>query len=132
MAQTSRNGVEILSPVGPDPVAAYPHARRVGNLLFVSGIGPHRRGETELPATFEDQVHGVFHNLQAVLAAAGVGLESLVDVTGFLVDLERDFATYNRIYAQYLGEIRPARTTVEASGLPRGIALEIKAVAVIE
>ena len=132
MAQTSRNGVEILSPDGPDPVAAYPHARRVGNLLFGSGIGPHRRGETELPATFEDQVHGVFHNLQAVLAAAGVGLESLVDVTGFLVDLERDFATYNRIYAQYLGEIRPARTTVEASGLPRGIALEIKAVAVIE
>lgn len=132
MAQATGNGVELNSPDGPDPVAAYPHARRVGNLLFISGIGPHRRGETELPATFDDQVHGVFHNLRTVLEAAGAGLENLVDVTGFLVDLERDFATYNRIYAEYLGHIRPARTTIQAAALPRGIEVEIKAIAVLE
>lgn len=123
------NGIEILSERGPNPVAAYPHARRVGDLLFISGIGPYRRGETELPPTFEDQVHGVFYNLTAILEDSGASLANLVDVTGFLVDLERDFATYNRIYAGYLGAIRPARTTVQAAALPQGIAIEIKAVA---
>ncbi len=125
------NGTEIMAPDGPDPVAAYPHARRVGNLLFVSGIGPHRQGEAHLPPSFADEVHGVFHNLRAVLAAAGAGLENVVDVTGFLTDLENDFATYNAIYAQYLGGIRPARTTIQVPALPRGIHVEIKAVAVI-
>ena len=120
---------EIMAENGPDPVAAYPHARRVGDLLFVSGIGPHRKGEKELPATFADEVHGVFHNLAAVLSAAGLSLEDLVDVTGFLTDLETDFADYNRIYAEYLGAVRPARTTVQAAALPRGIHVELKAVA---
>lgn len=124
------NGTEISAEHGPDPVAAYPHARRVGNLVFVSGIGPHKRGETHLPASFADEVHGVFHNLKTVLEAAGLGLENVVDVTGFLTDLEHDFATYNAIYAQYLGAIRPARTTIQAAALPRGIHVEIKAVAV--
>ncbi|MFY7951458.1 MAG: RidA family protein [Armatimonadaceae bacterium] len=124
------NGTEISAEQGPDPVAAYPHARRVGNLVFVSGIGPHKRGESALPASFADEVHGVFHNLTTVLEAAGLSLENVVDVTGFLTDLERDFATYNAIYAQYLGTIRPARTTIQAAALPRGIHVEIKALAV--
>lgn len=124
------NGREVHAPDGPEPVAAYPHARRVGDLVFISGIGPHRRGETELPATFAEEVHGVFHNLKAVLAAAGLALENVVDVTGFLVELERDFPTYNAIYAEYLGGIRPARTTVGAKSLPRGIHVELKVVAV--
>ena len=121
--------IEIMAEDGPEPVAAYPHARRVGDLLFVSGIGPHRKGEKELPKAFEGEVHGVFHNLTAVLSAAGLGLEDLVDVTGFLTDLETDFADYNRIYAEYLGAIRPARTTVQATALPRGIHVELKAIA---
>jgi len=125
------NGIEIHAETGPEPVAAYPHARRVGNMVFISGIGPHRRGETELPATFADEVHGVFHNLKQVLAAAGLGLEHVVDVTGFLVELERDFPVYNALYAEYLGTIRPARTTVGAKSLPRGIHVELKVVAVV-
>jgi 2-aminomuconate deaminase len=126
----SNNGGELMAAEGPDPVAAYPHARRVGNLLFISGIGPHRRGEATLPPTFEAEVHGVFHNLRVILEAAGLDLSHLVDVLGFLTDLDGDFATYNRIYAEYLGEVRPARTTVQVSALPRGIHVEIKAVAV--
>lgn len=118
-----------MAEAGPDPVAAYPHARRVGNLLFISGIGPHRRGEKELPTSFEDEVHGVFYNLRVILETAGLDFSHLVDVLGFLIDLEGDFATYNRIYAEYLGEIRPSRTTIQASALPRGIHVEIKAVA---
>ena len=125
----SNNGIELMAADGPDPVAAYPHARRVGNLLFISGIGPHKRGETELPAKFEAEVHGVFHNLRVILESAGLDLSHLVDVLGFLTDLEGDFATYNRIYAEYLGNIRPSRTTIQASALPRSIHVEIKAIA---
>ncbi|MFM7322636.1 MAG: RidA family protein [Armatimonadota bacterium] len=124
------NGIELQAADGPEPVAAYPHARRVGNLVFISGIGPHRRGESELPATFADEVHGVFHNLNVILASAGLSLANVVDVTGFLVELERDFPTYNAIYAEYLGAIRPARTTVGAKSLPRGIHVELKVVAI--
>ena len=116
---------------GPDPVAAYPHARRVGDLLFISGLGPHRRGEHALPTTFADEVHGVFYNLKVILEAAGASLENVADVTGFLTDLDTDFATYNAIYAEYLGTIRPARTTVQVSALPRGIHVEIKVLAVL-
>ena len=125
------NGREILADNGPDPVAAYPHARRVGSLVFVSGIGPHRRGETELPGSFADEVHGVFHNLSVILEAAGGSLKNVVDITGFLTDLDHDFTTYNRLYAEYLGEIRPARTTIQVSALPRGIHVELKVIALI-
>lgn len=124
------NGIELMAESGPDPVAAYPHARRVGNFLFISGLGPHKRGEKDLPATFADEVHGVFHNLKVILEAAGLGLENVVDVTGFLTDLDKDFATYNAIYAEYLGQIRPARTTIQVAALPRGIHVEIKVLAV--
>ena len=120
-----------MAATGPNPVAAYPHARRVGNLLFISGIGPHRRGESTLPPTFADEVHGVFHNLTVILEAAGASLENIVDVTGFLTNLEGDFATYNQIYATYLGTIRPARTTIQAAALPRGIHVELKVIAAL-
>lgn len=126
-----RNGTELNAATGPEPVAAYPHARRVGNLLFISGIGPHRRGETALPASFAEEVHGVFYNLKVVLEAAGASLENVVDVTGFLTDLSGDFATYNQIYAEYLGTIRPARTTLQAAALPRGIHVELKVIAAL-
>jgi 2-aminomuconate deaminase len=122
--------VEVMSARGPDPVAAYPHARRVGDLLFISGLGPHKKGEVGAAGVFADQVHGVFYNLIAILEDAGLSLENVCDVTGFLIDLESDFATYNQIYAEYLGQIRPARTTVQVSALPRGIAVELKVIAV--
>ena len=125
------NGTELNAAAGPDPVAAYPHARRVGNFLFISGIGPHRRGESTLPSSFAEEVHGVFYNLKVILDAAGASFENIVDVTGFLTDLSGDFATYNEIYAEYLGTIRPARTTIQAAALPRGIHVELKVIATL-
>lgn len=125
------NGIELMAEAGPDPVAAYPHARRVGNFLFISGIGPHRRGETALPPTFTEEVHGVFYNLKVILEAAGASFENIVDVTGFLTDLDGDFSTYNQIYAEYLGTIRPSRTTIQAAALPRGIHVELKVIATL-
>jgi 2-aminomuconate deaminase len=123
------NGIEIMADEGPDPVAAYPHARRIGDLLFISGIGPHKKGEKELPYSFDDEVHGVFHNLKVILESLELDLSHVVDVTGFLTSLETDFSVYNRIYAEYMGDIRPARTTIEVSGLPRGIRVELKVIA---
>jgi 2-aminomuconate deaminase len=123
------NGIEIMAEEGPDPVSAYPHARRIGDLLFISGIGPHRKGETELPLSFEDEVHGVFHNLKVILESLELDLSYVVDVMGFLTDIPTNFPAYNRIYTEYMGEIRPARTTIQVSGLPRGIHVELKVIA---
>ncbi len=123
------NGIEIMAKSGPDPVSVYPHARRIGDLLFISGIGPHRKGEAELPTSFEAEVHGVFHNLKVILESLELDFSYVVDVTGFLTSLEINFAEYNRIYTEYMGEIRPARTTIEVSGLPRGIHVELKVIA---
>lgn len=126
----------------PPPVGAYPHARRVGNLLFLSGIGPRDAGSGPIPGvTFADdgsvanydieaQCHAVFANVRAVLESAGARWEDLVDVTVFLTDIPRDFATYNRIYADYFdADTGPCRTTVEISRLPTPIAIELKCVA---
>jgi 2-aminomuconate deaminase len=126
----------------PEPVGAYPHARRVGNLLFLSGIGPRRRGSKEIPGVtlnpdgsisaydIETQCRSVFDNVRAVLEDAGARWEDLVDVTVFLTNMKRDFATYNRLYAEYFkSEPRPCRTTVEILSLPTPIAIELKCIA---
>ncbi len=128
----------------PAPVGLYPHARRVGNLLFLSGIGP-RDPETDgvpglersaagnyLSFDFAAQCHSVFRNVQRVLEASGARWEDLVDVTVFLTDMERDFHTYNAIYAEYFKENQPCRTTVGISSLPTPIAIELKCVAYLE
>lgn len=127
----------------PEPVGAYPHARRVGNLLFLSGIGPRVRGSMEIPGVrldaegrvigrdIEVQCHSVFANVRAVLEAAGSSWERLVDVTVFLTHMEEDFATYNRVYAEYFRDHAPCRTTVEVSRLPTPIAIELKCIATI-
>jgi 2-aminomuconate deaminase len=132
---------EIHSSRAPEPVGAYPHARRAGNLLFLSGIGPRRRGSREIPGVqlrpdgtvesydIEAQCRAVFENVRAVLEDAGARWEDLVDVTVFLTDMERDFATYNRLYAEYFATARPCRTTVEVTALPTPIAIELKCVA---
>ena len=133
----------IISPRAPEALGPYPHARRVGNLLFISGMGPRRRGEqgvagVELDAAgrvvrydIEAQCRAVFENVRMILEDAGSSWERLVDVTVFLTDLERDFATYNRIYAEYFGTVQPTRTTVGVARLPGPIAIELKCIATL-
>ena len=127
----------------PKPVGLYPHARRVGNLLFLSGIGPRDPETDGVPGLmrsaagnytefdFEAQVHSVFRNVRTVLEAGGARWEDLVDVTVFLTDMERDFQTFNRLYAAYFQDNQPCRTTVGIDRLPTPIAIELKCVAVI-
>lgn len=134
----------VVSREAPEPVGPYPHARRAGDFLFVSGIGPRRRGSKEIPGVeldangrvtghdIEVQCRSCFDNVRAVLRDAEVPWDRIVDVTSFLTHLERDFATYNRVYAEYFsgpGNPNPARTTVEVTALPTKIAIEIKVVA---
>ena len=128
----------------PEPVGAYPHARRVGNLLFLSGIGPRERGTPIIPGVELDaagkivrydiatQCHSVFRNVRSVLEEAGSSWEKLVDVTVFLTNMQRDFPEFNRIYAQYFTEHQPCRTTVEVGALPTPIAIELKCIATID
>ena len=125
----------------PKPVGLYPHARRAGDFLFLSGIGPRSADGSGIPGLeldangnhtafdFEAQCHSVFRNVRAVLDSAGLLWEDLVDVTVFLTDMKRDFHTYNRIYAEYFREHQPCRTTVEVKSLPTPIAIELKCVA---
>jgi 2-aminomuconate deaminase len=127
----------------PKPVGAYPHARRAGDLLFLSGIGPRSTAgdhsgvpglETDANGNFktfdfEAQCHSVFQNVRAVLEASGADWMDLVDVTVFLTDMKRDFHTYNRIYAEYFKDNQPCRTTCEIKSLPTPIAIELKCIA---
>jgi 2-aminomuconate deaminase len=126
----------------PRPVGAYPHARRVGDLLFVSGMGPRQPGTDVIPGgpvrdargrpreyDVAAQTAAVIANVRAVLEAAGSRLEDVVDVTVFLVDMQRDFASFNAVYAEHFAAIGPTRTTVEVGALPTPIAVELKCVA---
>jgi 2-aminomuconate deaminase len=139
---------ERISAAGaPKPMGSYPHARRVGNLLFLSGVGPRVAGsdatDSEVPGLkldkngnflefdFEAQCHSVFQNVRAILEASGSKWENLVDVTVFLVNMKRDFHVYNRLYAEYFKDAQPCRTTVEINSLPTPIAIELKCIATI-
>jgi 2-aminomuconate deaminase len=140
---------EIHSSRAPEPVGAYPHAKRVGNLLFLSGVGPRKRGSKEIPGVILDahgsvfsydievQCRSCFENVRAVLEDAGSGWEHIVDVTTFLINMRADFAAYNRLYAEYFagpegsGKPNPTRTTVEIGRLPTPIAIELKVIAVM-
>ena len=125
----------------PEPVGPYPHARRVGNLLFLSGVGPRKRGSKEIPGVtldakgnvvshdIEAQCRSVFENVRLILEDAGSSWDKLVDVTVFLTDMQRDFAAYNRVYAEYFKDNQPCRTTVEVTALPTPIAIELKCIA---
>jgi 2-aminomuconate deaminase len=127
----------------PEPVGLYPHARRVGNLLFLSGVGPRERGTKKIPGVeldeqgnilssdIEAQCHSVFKNVRMILEEAGSSWDKLVDVTVFLTDMKRDFATYNRLYAEYFKTNQPCRTTLEINALPTPIAIELKCIATI-
>jgi 2-aminomuconate deaminase len=131
----------IISSQAPEPVGPYPHAHRVGNLLFLSGVGPRERGSKKIPGVELDetgniisydiaaQCHSVFRNIKYILEEAGSSWDKIVDVTVFLTNLEADFPTFNRIYAEYFQKNQPCRTTVEVNRLPTPIAIELKVIA---
>ena len=131
----------IHSNQAPEPVGAYPHARRVGDLLFLSGIGPRKKNSKEIPGVtlnddgtiksynIEEQCHSVFQNIKFVLEDSGASWENLVDVTVFLTNMKDDFPIYNKVYKEYFKDNRPCRTTVEISSLPTPIAIELKCIA---
>ncbi|MGY3040545.1 2-aminomuconate deaminase [Rhodanobacter sp. TND4EL1] len=133
----------IRTDAAPAPVGAYPHARRVGNLLFLSGVGPRQPGSQAIPGNvhgadgqvidydIEAQCRQVFANVRAVLEASGARWSDLVDVTVFLTDMQRDFATYNRLYAECFAGVDACRTTVGIDALPTPIAIELKCVAAV-
>jgi len=141
MSDSDKVNREYRAPGAPSPMGAYPHARRVGDLLFLSGIGPRDPETNQVPGVsldhngairdcdITDQCHAVFRNVKTVLESCGAKWEQLVDVTVFLTDLDRDFKTYNQVYAQYFNENGPCRTTVGITRLPSPIAIELKCVA---
>ncbi len=133
----------ITSPRAPEAVGAFPHARRVGELLFLSGMGPRVRGSREIPGVtldeqgeivaydIEAQTLSVFRNLRTVLEDAGSSWDRIVDVTVFLTNMKGDFATFNRIYAEHFTDNQPTRTTIEVGSLPTPIAVELKVIATL-
>jgi len=128
----------------PEPVGFYPHARRVGELLFLSGIGPRERGSQKIPGVelneadeitsydIATQCRSVFENVRLVLEDAGASWNDLVDVTVFLTNMKTDFPIYNKLYAEYFKDNRPCRTTVEVKSLPTPIAIELKCIATLK
>ena len=139
---------KISADKAPKPVGSYPHARKVGNLLFLSGVGPRVAGsnatDSAVPGLeldhngnfkafdFEAQCRSVFDNVNAVLEASGSSWDKLVDVTVFLVNMKRDFHVYNKVYAEYFKDNQPCRTTVEINCLPTPIAIELKCIATLD
>ena len=134
----------INSSEAPEPVGLYPHARRVGNLLFLSGVGPREKGTKKIPGVeldangeivsydIEAQCRSVFKNVRLILESANSSWEKIVDVTVFLTNMKDDFQIYNKIYAEYFAENQPCRTTVEINKLPTPIAIELKVIATID
>jgi 2-aminomuconate deaminase len=134
---------ETTTSRAPKPVGAYPHARRVGDLLFLSGIGPREPGADSIPGNEYDaagklirydiaaQCRSVFRNIRVILEDAGSSWNNIVDVTVFLTNMKDDFATFNRLYAEHFTDNRPTRTTVEVNCLPTPIAIELKVIATV-
>jgi 2-aminomuconate deaminase len=136
---------KISTSSAPKPVGLYPHARKVGELLFLSGVGPRVAGsdknDSAVPGLkldhngnfiefdFEAQCRSVFDNVKLILEASGSSWDNLVDVTVFLVNMKRDFHVYNKVYAEYFKDNQPCRTTVEINSLPTPIAIELKCIA---
>jgi 2-aminomuconate deaminase len=137
------NGEKFNSHRAPQSVGLYPHARKVDNLLFLSGVGPRKSGQKEIPGVnlnesgeienydIETQCHSVFENIRFILEDAGSSWDNIVDVQVFLTNMKDDFKTYNKIYAQYFKDNQPCRTTIEIKSLPTPIAIELKVIATI-
>ena len=136
----------IHSQSAPEPVGFYPHARRVGNLLFLSGVGPREKGSDKIPGVelntngeiisydIAKQCHSVFNNVKLILEDSGSSWDQLIDVTVFLTNMKDDFVEYNRLYKEYFSKIPnpPCRTTVEIKSLPTPIGIELKCIALID
>ena len=138
---TSEDG-PFIAEGGPSAVGAYPHLHRVGDLVFVSGMGPRTPDTNEIPGgpikdedgnpleyDIKAQAHSVINNVRVILEENGSSLENVVDILVFLIDMDRDFSGYNEVYAEYFSEILPARTTVAVDALPTAIAIELKVIA---
>jgi len=137
------NGEKFNSDRAPQAVGLYPHARKVGELLFLSGVGPRKAGTKEIPGVtlneqgdiveydIETQCHSVFQNIKYILEDAGSSWDNIVDVQVFLTNMKDDFKTYNKIYAEYFKDNQPCRTTIEIKSLPTPIAIELKVIATI-
>lgn len=135
---------KINSSKAPEPVGLYPHARKVGNLLFLSGVGPRERGTKKIPGVELDangniesydiakQCHSVFKNVRYVLEDAGSSWDKIVDVTVFLTNMKDDFKIYNELYAEYFKDNLPCRTTLEINCLPTPIGIELKVIATVD
>ena len=133
----------IHSSKAPEPVGHYPHARKVGDLLFLSGVGPRERGTKKIPGVeldaegkivsydIEIQCHSVFKNVKAILEDSGSSWDKIVDVTVFLTNMKDDFPKYNKLWAEYFSENPPCRTTLEIKSLPTPIAIELKVIATV-
>lgn len=136
----SNNGA-IITDHAPKPVGLYPHAKWVGDLLFLSGVGPRSANSNDIPGVILDneghilsydikaQCHSVFTNVKHILKAAGTTFDNLIDVTVFLTNMKADFEQYNKIYAEYFKVVQPTRTTLGISALPTPIAIELKCIA---
>ena len=137
------NGEKFNSDRAPVAVGLYPHARKVGNFLFLSGVGPRKAGQADIPGVtlnsngeiqsydIENQCHSVFENIKFILEDSGSSWNNIVDVQVFLTNMKADFKKYNEIYAEYFKDNQPCRTTVEVKSLPTPIAIELKVIATI-
>jgi len=137
------NGEKFNSDRAPRAVGLYPHARKVDNILYLSGVGPRKSGEIDIPGVILNelgeiesydiatQCHSVFENIRFILEDAGSSWDNIVDVQVFLTNMKDDFKTYNEIYAEYFKDIQPCRTTIEIKSLPTPIAIELKLIATI-
>jgi len=137
------NGEKFNSDRAPGAVGLYPHARKVGNILYISGVGPRKAGQTDIPGVtlnengeiesydIEEQCHSVFSNIKYILEDAGSSWDNIVDVQVFLTNMKDDFKMYNKIYAEYFKDNQPCRTTIEIKSLPTPIGIELKVIATI-
>ena len=137
------NGEKFNSDRAPVAVGLYPHARRVGDMLYLSGVGPRKAGQNDIPGVMlnskgeiasyniEEQCRSVFTNIKYILEDAGSSWEKIIDVQVFLTNMKDDFKTYNKIYAEYFKVNQPCRTTIEIKSLPTPIAIELKVIATI-
>ena len=141
---SASQSTSLNSSRAPEPVGLYPHAKRVGNFLFLSGVGPRERGTKKIPGVelsdsgeilsydIEVQCRSVFQNVKAILEDSGSSWNELVDVTVYLTNMKKDFPIYNRLWAEYFAENPPCRTTLEINALPTPIAIELKCIATLK
>lgn len=133
----------VYSDRAPEPVGAYPHARRVGHLLYLSGVGPRERGTNVIPGVIlnesgtvveydiTEQTLSVFRNIKFILEDAGSRWENIIDVQVYLTDMRADFPVFNKLYAEHFAGVDACRTTIEVGALPTPIAVELKIIATI-